>query len=347
MGASTDGSIATLRVGMIGAGGIARVHMEAWRALGVSVEVYSTDGGEALAAEYGITHVATLEDLLDRVDLVDIVTPSSTHRRVALAAINAGRHVICEKPLAATSADAIEITRAARRAGVQVYPAHVVRYFPEYEALKASIDTGVIGDPAVLRFTRAGEAPRADSWFFDEADGGGLVLDQMIHDLDQARWLAGEVGTVYAVQNPATVDGRVAPIVTAHVILTHVSGAISYVQGFWGPPGLTFRTSVDVAGSGGLLGYESPDDGAVRVDVPFAAAEGDYLPGTRHADDPYARELRDFAEALAGGPTPRVGLEDGILAVALAEAAQASIVSGRPVAFDADSVIAKLGEAAK
>lgn len=328
-----------LHVGIVGAGGISHVHVSAWQALGATISVFSTDGAGDLAREYGITPIATLNELLMQVDVVDIVTPSATHREVALAAIAAGKDLVCEKPLAATTVDAIEIARAARQAGVQLYPAHVVRYFPEYVAVKAAIEAGRIGDPAVLRFTRAGEAPLA-GWFFDETVGGGIVLDQMIHDLDQARWLAGEVTQVYAVQNPPTVEGQVPRIVTAHVVLTHVSGAISHVQGFWGPPGLTFRTSVDVAGDKGLLGYESPDDGAIRIDTPLAATAGDYLPVNVQEENPYTREIREFAAAFAGGPEPRVGLDDGILAVALAEAAAASIASGQAVAFDTDSVLA-------
>lgn len=343
----TDASQADpLRVGLIGAGGISHMHVQGWQALGATIFVFSTDGAEALAAEYGITAVESLDDLLARVDVIDIVTPSSTHRQIALAAISAGKNLVCEKPLAATTAEAIDIVRAAQAAGVRVYPAHVVRYFPEYVAMKASIDSGTLGDPAVLRFTRAGEAPRAGSWFFDESIGGGIILDQMIHDLDQARWLAGEVTQVYAVQNPLSVEGQVAPIVTAHVILTHTSGAISHVQGYWGPPGLTFRTSVDVAGSKGLLGYESPDDGAIRGDTPSAVSSADFVPGSVQAESPYTRELREFAAAFAGGPEPRVGLNDGILAVALAEAAAASIRTGRSVAFDADSVLVGMSEVA-
>lgn len=330
-----------LRVGLVGAGGISHVHVAAWQALGASLFVYSKDGAGDLAKEHGITQVTSQDDLFARVDVVDIVTPSASHRDVALAAIAAGKHLVCEKPLAATSAAAIEILHAARAVGAKVYPAHVVRYFPEYVAMKRAIDAGRIGEPAVLRFTRAGEAPRTGSWFFDEASGGGIILDQMIHDLDQARWLAGEVTRVYAVQNPPTTDGTVPSPVTAHVTLTHVNGAISHVQGFWGPPGLTFRTSVEVAGSAGMLSYESPDDGAVNTDLPFGSSAVDYVPVSVQAENPYTWELREFAEAFAGGPEPRVGMEDGILAVALAEAAVASIKSGQAVAFDAERVLAE------
>lgn len=343
----TDASAADrFRVGLVGAGGISRMHVEGWQALGATIFVFSTDGAEELAVEYEITAVETLDELLLRVDVIDIVTPSKTHREIALAAISAGKNIVCEKPLAPSTAEAIDMVQAAREAGVQMYPAHVVRYFPEYIAVKSSVDSGHIGDTAVLRFTRAGEAPCAGSWFFDETVGGGVILDQMIHDLDQARWLAGEITQVYAVQNPPSVGGEVAPTVTAHVILTHANGTISHVQGFWGPPGLTFRTSIDVAGSKGVLGYESPDDGAIRMDMPSTVSTVDFVPSSAQMESPYTRELREFAAAFASGTEPRVGLSDGVLAVALAEAAATSIKTGQAVAFDAKTVLAEMNEVA-
>ncbi|MFF1572329.1 Gfo/Idh/MocA family protein [Leifsonia sp. NPDC058292] len=330
----------TLRVGLIGAGGISHVHAAGWRELGAEVTVYSHDGAKALAERYGFGVAPDLESLLARADIVDIVTSSRSHRDLALAAIAAGRPVICEKPLAATSAEAREIAAAAEAAGLRVFPAHVVRFFPEYAAIKAEVDAGRIGEPAVLRFVRGGEAPRAGSWFFDENAGGGIVLDQMIHDLDQALWLAGEVSQVYAVQSPPSVAGIVPEVVTAHVVLTHRSGAISHVQGTWGARGTTFRTSADIAGTKGVLAIDSGVDVPVTMDVPSAQETDGYLPPPAHAESPYTTQLRELAAAALGGPEPRVSAADGIRAVALAEAAARSIRTGLAVEVALDATIA-------
>src|SRR5919107_842887 len=116
-------------VGLIGAGNIAHVHVAAWKALGARVLVHSAAGAGELAARYGLEVAPTLDGLLAAVDFVDIVTPSATHKEIALAAIKAGRDVICEKPPALVAADAHELSAAAAAAGVRIYPAHVVRYF--------------------------------------------------------------------------------------------------------------------------------------------------------------------------------------------------------------------------
>jgi len=327
-----------LRVGIVGAGGISHSHAPHWITVGAEVFVYSEIGAESLAAEFGLTVMPTLEALLDAVDVVDICTPTTTHASIAVTAIRAGKHVLSEKPVGMSAAEARSIAIAAHEAGVQAYPAHVVRFFPEYAALHKAIEGGQLGQPAVLRFSRGGAGATSD-WFFDDALSGGIILDQIIHDLDQARWLAGEVTRVYAVQNPPTVNGVIPRSVTAHVTLTHASGAISLVQGVWGPPGMEFRTSFDVAGAKGTLRFDSTAPGTVDENLTTASAENSYLPPVTAEESPYLTEIREFAAAFAGGPPPRVSIDDGVLAVALAEAARESIATGKPVDFDTDAIL--------
>ncbi|CAM3532064.1 Gfo/Idh/MocA family protein [Occultella aeris] len=316
------------RVGLIGAGGISGVHAAGWQALGADVVVHSEHGGQALADRFGFRTADTLADLWPQVDLVDIVTPTSTHAELALAAIGAGKHVVCEKPLARTSAEATAVVEAAEAAGVRLFPAHVVRYFPEYAAARAAIRAGRIGTVAVARFRRMSAAPKAD-WFFDEARSGGIVLDQMIHDLDQAEWLAGPVSRVFARSTARAGDGgRVA---SAAVTLTHGSGAISHVYGVWGHPGLPFTSSFEIAGDGGLLRYDMARADSARVHLGGPANAGGYLPAPNPSMSPYTAELADFWAAISTGAEASVSGVDGVRAVAIAEAVLASAASGEVV----------------
>ncbi|MFF7290989.1 Gfo/Idh/MocA family protein [Microbacterium sp. NPDC008134] len=324
--------MSTLKIGLIGAGGISRVHADAWRALGVQGYVTSLVGAEEIAEEYGFELVSDVDALIGLVDLVDIVTPSSTHADFALRAIAAGRDVICEKPLAATASEAARVADAADAAGVRLFPAHVVRYMGEYAQIKTALDAGRIGTLAVQRFSRAGGAPQSP-WFFSERAGGGLIRDLMIHDIDQALWFAGEVTQVFAVQNPPTVDDRVPAPVTSHIVLTHANGVISHIHGSWVAPGIPFRTSVEVAGSEGRLRYDSAEDRTIRTDAAALPGATDYLPPMSPQDSPYYAEITDFVAALREGREARVAPADGIRAVAVAEAAYASIAAGAPVAL--------------
>ncbi|KFF58410.1 hypothetical protein JF66_18775 [Cryobacterium sp. MLB-32] len=314
-----------LSIGLIGAGGITHVHIPAWLALGAQVTVFSLDGAADVASQYGVRVADTLDDLLATCDIVDICTPTPTHRDLSERALRAGKHVICEKPIALTAADAEALAELAHSVGKQLHPAHVVRYFPEYALAQTAVAAGQIGDPAILRFSRIGEFPTWAEWFADEAQSGGIVLDQMIHDLDIARWVAGDVSEVYAVKSAA--DG----CETAQVVLTHESGALSYVTGVWGAPGTTFATSFSMAGSRGVLTHDSRTDASVRFDVGAPAGGNSARPDTSVGESPYLTELREFAVAIGGGAPPRVSLADATRAVELAIAANESIASGRSV----------------
>lgn len=337
-------------MGLIGAGGIAGVHIAGWQQLGAHVSVYSRSGAAHLVAEFGVAEAESLEALLADCDLVSILTPTTTHHEYAMAAIAAGKDVMCEKPLAETVARAAEIANAAKSAGVRLFPAHVVRFFPEYVAAKTLLDQGKLGAPQVLRLSRASAAPAAGSWFFQEQGAGGIIRDQMIHDLDQALWLAGDVVQVEALQTPSTVDGVVPRPVTAKVFLTHESGAVSFLQGEWGPDSMPFYTSIAVEGDAGTWRFPLPlaTDHAADVDGGdtdggasdggAAAQVGGQLPEQSPASSPYTLQIAEFAQARSTGAPSRVSPYDGVMAVALAEAAYASIASGGPVEFSATSV---------
>jgi myo-inositol 2-dehydrogenase/D-chiro-inositol 1-dehydrogenase len=221
---------------MIGAGGIAGAHLPAWLGLDAQVTIYSWEGAPELAARSGSTAVESLEALLDRCDIVDVCTPTPFHREYIEAAAAAGKHVLSEKPIGRTSGDARAAIEACRTAGVQLYPGHVVRFFSEFETMHREVAAGTIGDIAVQRFTRTGSRPEK-AWFHDEEQSGGIILDQMVHDLDFARWNAGEVQTAFA-RLRKNGDGLDA-VTAAQVVLTHTTGAISYVGGTWARPGTT------------------------------------------------------------------------------------------------------------
>jgi predicted dehydrogenase len=325
-----DGTDRRLRVGMVGAGGIANAHLPAWLRLGARVGVHSLHGAPALVARHGGGQVVdTLDQLLDAVDVVDVCTPTYTHPEIVFAAAAAGKHVLCEKPLALDPATAEAMAKACSATGVQLYPGHVVRYFAEYAALQRAVAAGAIGTPAVLRFHRCGARPGA-GWFADPELSGGIIMDQMIHDLDFARWLGGEIDSVHA-QLADSEPGTTAGVVSAHVVARHHGGAISSVTGTWARPGTRFRYGFHVAGTDGMLSYDSATDPSLHTDTGGAPVAG-LLPDVSLVESPFLTEIREVAAAFADGPCPRVSAADGVAAVRLASAANASLATGRPVA---------------
>ncbi|HEY2173927.1 MAG TPA: Gfo/Idh/MocA family oxidoreductase [Mycobacteriales bacterium] len=320
------------RVGIVGAGSITSLHIPFWKRLGWELSVYALQGAEDLADRYGIRVQPTLESLLGSVDVVDVCTSSASHAGVAEVAVREGIPVVCEKPMALSFDDALDLAQEAERRGVNVLPAHVVRFFGQYEAVHRGVSAGALGDLAILRFVRGGSRP-SSAWFLDEAQSGGIVFDLMVHDLDQARWLAGEVRTVHAVQNPVMSNGQVPPEVVAHATLVHDTGAISHIQSFWGNPGFTFGPSFDVSGSAGRVESSPADEVAVFEDIPGLGAEHSYLPPEAAEESPYFTQIREFSHALLDDGPCRVSVWDGVMAVGLAEAVRESIRTGESVDF--------------
>lgn len=321
-----------LRVGMVGAGGIAGVHLPAWLGLGAQVSVYALEGATELVSRFGGgAAVDSFDELLTAVDVVDVCAPTPFHRHYIEAAAAAGKHVLSEKPLGRSSAEARAAIDACTSAGVQLYPAHVVRFFSEYETMHREVAAGTIGEIAVQRFTRTGSRPE-QAWYHDDKQSGGIILDQMIHDLDFARWNAGEVTTAFA-RLSRNGEGLGA-VTNAHVILTHAGGAISYVGGTWARSGTTFRTTFEIAGTGGILRHDSTQYRPVVIDGGLTDNAGTGLLPATHGVSPFAVEISEYARAFAGGAAPRVTAEDGYAAVVIAEAAIASLQTGQPVTCD-------------
>lgn len=320
------------RVGIVGTGGISRAHAHGWKALGAELHVFSESGAEEFANQFApVTVHESLEALLAAVDVIDVCTPTTSHPEYVHAALAASKDVLCEKPLALTEGAAEEMVAHAGESGRLLYPAHVVRFFPQYEALRRAVDAGRLGNLAVLRFERSGSMP-LQPWFADESESGGIIMDQMIHDIDQALWLAGPATSVFAVERRPESNGSVR---AAHVVLTHESGALSLCRGLWGAAGTAFHYSFDVAGSGGRLTYDSARNTGVEFDaVATSGSSADYLPSVAGMKNPYGAEIADFWECVRSASTasvPRVSGADAVRAITVANAARESIRTGERV----------------
>lgn len=323
---------ASARVGLVGHGFMGTVHAAAWRAVGVPVTDLLVRPGSRVPPEFADVAVHTeLEAFLGAVGLVDICTPSDTHAALATAAAAAGRPTLCEKPLTLEVGDALEVVAAFERAGVPLQVAHVVRFFPEYAAARDAVLHGYIGEPAVIRLARLSFAPErgAESWFADETRSGGLFFDLMIHDLDYARWIGGDVTQIYARASGG-------PRSYAIAVLTHESGVISHVEASWAEPVPVFRTRIDIAGARGLLVFDSDETAPI---VPRLHATGDVgntaLADIGLADNPFEAEVRHFLDVVEGRREPLLTPLDAVAAVQLAAAARKSAREGLPVSVDA------------
>lgn len=326
-----------MRVGIIGTGFMGSTHAAAWantRATIIGFVSKDLDTAGVLLKEYGGQLYPDLDALLPEVDVVDICTPTHRHHEMVLMAASAGKNILCEKPLARTIPQALEMITTCENAGVKLMVAHVVRFFPEYASAKAQVTSGEIGRPAVLRLTRGTFQPKKaeDNWFLDFEKSGGMMLDLMIHDLDYARWIAGDVESVFAKKISAS--HKQAAIDHGLAILRHVNGAISHVESSWAYPPPLFRTRFEIAGSNGWIQFDSDQTASVGLHLRRAEEEDipDVpLPGSPLAEDPYTTEIKAFYDCLVeDGPSPVPGTE-GLAALQLALAAIESAETGQVV----------------
>ena len=186
-----------LKVGVIGVGGIARVHMPGWEASPHTEVIAGADiSAEALAAwsaQWGIDRTSTrVEDLINDpdIDIIDICTPNGSHASIAVAALEASKHVICEKPLAPTPADIQKMIDARDRSGKMLMTAQHFRFSGKAKALKAELVKGVLGDIYHARswMLRRGSIPTRVGFLRKSHSGGGACIDVGVHILDLTLW---------------------------------------------------------------------------------------------------------------------------------------------------------------
>ncbi|MGQ9454394.1 MAG: Gfo/Idh/MocA family protein [Armatimonadota bacterium] len=326
------------RVGVVGAGTMGRVHAEAYSSMPnaelVAVCDTRLEAARQLAEKYSIKAFDNVRSMLAEVecDLVDICTPTQTHIDYIKIVAEAGKHICCEKPLTRTTGQALEAIRVCEEAGVVLFPAQVLRWFPEFRKMHDLIASGVIGTPVVARTSRCSAYPRgADDWFADMRNSGGVALDMIIHDYDWLRWCFGKVKRVYA---RGLYEANIPLTDYALVTLRFESGVIAHVEGNWARPS-GFVATVEVAGTDGLLSYSNVGSVPLTIELKAKGEQktGVTVPESPTSKSPYYLELEHLVNCLESGCKPEVTAEDGLEAVRIGEAALKSISTGQPVAL--------------
>lgn len=296
--------------------------------------VVDPDGAVAarLASRYGAV-VATQSDALADPgnDAVVIASSTDTHADLVEAAARAGKAVFCEKPLDLDHRRALACVAVARGCGVPLMVGFNRRFDPNFARLERQIRDGRVGRVELLTVTSRDPAPPPIEYI---RRSGGLFRDMMIHDFDMARWLlAEEPADVFAAASvlidPAIgeagdVDTAIVTLRTQSGVLCQISNSRRAVYGY--------DQRIEVLGSNGALRAEN----VVESTVSFAGADGvsseKPLPFflERYAEA-YRREIDHFVDVVANNAAPLVGGDDGIKALALADAALQSLSTGRAV----------------
>jgi len=192
--------MAAVKVGIIGVGGIAGTHVPGWLASEHAELIGGSDISDDVLQSWGREHnvsklTTDAQELINDpdIDIIDVCTPSTYHAPLGIAALDAGKHVICEKPLAPTPGEIRKMIEARNRSGKKLMTAQHFRFQGSSRAMKAHIDTGALGDIYHARswMLRRGGAPTGLGFIQKKNSGGGPCIDIGVHILDLTLWFMG------------------------------------------------------------------------------------------------------------------------------------------------------------
>lgn len=322
-----------LRLAVLGAGIIAKTFMEAAPDVAdlavVAICDINEEAARALAQPLDIAWVTDYRAVLadDSIQAVYIALPHHLHEAATVAAAQAGKHILLEKPMANSLAEADRMLAARERAGVKLMLGFTHRFHSELETAKRLIDAGELGrlTLAVDVMTTGGVIP---GWFWQQAQAGGGVLHvNGAHSFDRLRWLIGsEVVEVFAYAD--TYDSRKTVEDSAVVAMRFANGAMGMTVHNWATDNpVPFKCDLDIHGA----------QGAIRIDswntLEFSNARHTWTQ-RRQRDETFQKEIGEFVGAILEDREPCVTGEDGRASLACVMAAYESARSGKPVRLD-------------
>ncbi|RKP48928.1 gfo/Idh/MocA family oxidoreductase [Cohnella endophytica] len=330
-----------VRIGVIGAGRISHVmaqahsHVPESKLQGVFDVVRASS--EHLASKYDIPHVFdSYEAMLasEEIDAVLVCTPTFLHEQIVIDAANAGKHIFCQKPMALTLEQCERMNEAATRNGVILQVGFMIRFTPPFVEVKERLDSGEIGDIIAIRSAVFGWEPTAD-WFYDPTQGGGILIDTIIHTFDLYRWYAGEVETIYADGGAYVFEGARKHGTPDNIMcsLKFKNGAMGSIYGSWSS-GYGDKT-LEIYGTKGSFFIDLMEAQGGRAFIKKnnenpSSAEGWNNLGVLWKFG-YQQEARHFTHSILGRVGPSATGSDAVEAQKLAVLADRSMRSSQPL----------------
>ncbi len=325
-----------LRVGLLGAGRIGAVHAKAINAhagsrLSAVADVFA-ENAEKLAAEFGAEARSADQIIADpSIDAVLIATSTNTHSDFIEAATAAGKAVLCEKPVDLSLERAMACQAVANATEQPVMIGFNRRFDRNFRAIKAALEGGEVGKAELLSITSFDPAPPPVDYV---KVSGGLFRDMMIHDFDMAQYLLGGLPETVMAAGSSVVDpeiGAAGDVDTAVVTLTYADGRLAVIKNSR-RAAFGYDQRVELLGSEGMLQAQNVLENTVVKSTAqgVTGAKPTYFFLERYMSA-YEAEWAEFVEAVVSKGAVPVTLDDGVAALAMAEAATLSKAEGRPV----------------
>ena len=328
-----------LRVAILGAGFMGSTHARAFHARSdvtvATIYAHSDRRAGPLADEVGASWTDDLARAVTdpSIDAVSICLPTPDHRFATEVALDAGKHVLLEKPIALTVEDAAALCSRTDATDRVVMIGHVLRFWPEYVTIANLADAGELGDLRSAVAIRRQSFPRWTTLLTNSELTGGAVVDMMIHDFDMLNWLFGPPLAVTARGHRNPRSGGWDQV---QVMLDYPDGRSAMVDGgMMMPDSYPFSSELHVLGSGGAVEFrfrgEGPDidGGPGRNDLWLFPADGPASQLTTPGGNAYELEIGYFVDCITQGrPADRATPRDARLALQVALAAARSLDHG-------------------
>lgn len=325
-------------IGILGCGRIGQVHAISIGAMDsatlVAVADAAPSAAEALSARHG-ARVMDAEILISspEIDAVIIASPTDTHFGYIGLAAAAGKAIFCEKPVDLSSEKTRECVAIIEKSGVPFMTAFNRRFDANFSAMRARIAAGEIGDVELVAITSRDPSPPPASYI---ERSGGIFRDMMIHDFDMARFLTGDEVIEVSATGSALVDaeiGRLGDVDTAVATLSMRNGAICQISNSR-RSSYGYDQRVEVHGSKGMLRAGNVLENTIEManGAGFCRAPAKYFFLERYKEA-YRAELEHFVTAVTNAESPSPGIQDGLAALLIADAASRSKTANATVSI--------------
>jgi predicted dehydrogenase len=336
-------------IGLVGSQFISTIHVEALKSVPDAsvIAVMSPSKGNAknFAARHGIPHSFTeLDAMLNmkEIDMVVIGAPNNTHCAITLKAAAAGKHVVVEKPMCVSLAEADQMILACKDAGVKLMYAEELCFTPKYVRLKALLDEGALGKPVMFKQSEKHDGPHATHFWDVDASGGGVTMDMGCHALQFFRWLNGNnpVKSVYAHMATSVHIEKTRGEDNAIIIIEFENGVIGLAEESWTKLG-GMDDRAEIHGSEGVAYADVLQGNSIQTystkGVGYAVEKAGNTIGWSFTmyeeiwNYGFPQEFAHFVDCVKNDKSPLVTGEDGRAVLELIYAAYASAGSGKKV----------------
>ncbi|MGI6271044.1 MAG: Gfo/Idh/MocA family protein [Anaerohalosphaeraceae bacterium] len=307
-----------LRVGIVGFGFMGRMHYAQWSARPDAEVVAICDANPNIVEDTkkAVGNIAGAADHVDfekialysdynkflaeaKCDVVSITLPTFLHPNFSIKALEAGLHVLCEKPMALTLDECQRMMDAAARTSKVLMIGHCVRFWPEYAATRQLVAEGHYGRVIAATFQRLGTAPAWGDWFKDDSRSGGVAMDLHIHDTDYVQYLFGMPAAVFSRQTKTPAGGAI------HIATQYLydDDKVVVAEGGWGmTPAFGFEMSFNIVLEKATISYDCTRSPAFRI----CPVDGEAFTPEVAKGDGYSIEIDHFARKVAGENPPQV-----------------------------------------